>query len=846
VAARRIKTKNLPPQNNKYSANNNQSYEKPKNGAGQFMARLCLGLAILAVLIVFIEPLNAWFSDLTKGAFDFFGWGLVLLAVTILIVVLIVNRQKVAAAFTYMGQKRVNIWLGLLFLIAGIWGILGLCGAGGVVGEFITGGNVAMGILITAILLMTAFLLFFLSSIVRSAHNKQKTKTEVDMQFGLAKPDFNASFGYKQDSNQNSSKYQPQVKYQDKLSSAKYVEKPREYYTQPSLNNPKSNYLGNKEQAQARHDEEMAKKGGMIAPSSFVAPEAKFKNKEIRDVQYDLGAKDKRSAMGDYAKNNTKESQKSKVLPVKALAFGVPSEKMPKQSAKDMLNRIGNNNKLAEQDGWKLPPLDLLEWAPPQEEDRERALQQAEAITDALASYGVEAKVVQINTGPTITQFGIEPGWIRKYKEVRERDQNGNINVRREEVSKMRIKVERIKSLQDDLAMALAVRNIRIEAPIPGKSLVGVELPNKYPSSVNLRDVMETESFEKVIIKSPLALALGKGVGGESTSADLAKMPHLLIAGATGSGKSVCLNSLVCCLLVNNTPADVRFIMIDPKRVEMTSFATLPHLATPIIVDAQKALGALRWLVLEMENRYELMSKQNSRNIEIYNKKINPKDKLPYIVLVIDELADLMMVSSDEVETILCRLAQKARATGIHLVVATQRPSVDVITGLIKANFPTRISFAVTSAVDSRTILDSIGAEKLLGHGDMFYLPQDSPSPKRLQGCYVSDSETERLVYFWSRQKTGGLQMLLHDDEIEKANQSVDKNGVVLSGGGGKSEDPLMESVRALAEEHGGQISTSFLQRRLSIGYPRAARLADLFRQEQQNQREDDLFDEDM
>jgi len=310
-------------------------------------------------------------------------------------------------------------------------------------------------------------------------------------------------------------------------------------------------------------------------------------------------------------------------------------------------------------------------------------------------------------------------------------------------------------------------------------------------------------------------MALGKGAGGEAGAGDLAKMPHLLIAGATGSGKTVCLNSSICCLLMNNTPNDLRLIMIDPKRVELTPFNSIPHLAVPVIVDTDKALDVLRWLNVEMDRRYQQLAKATARNIDSYNKSRQGKDRLPYLVLVIDELADLMMAGFDEVEHILCRLAQLSRAVGIHLIVATQRPSVDVVTGLIKANFPTRISFAVTSQVDSRTILDGAGAEKLLGRGDMLYMPTEAAKPKRLQGCFVSDAETERLVYFWGSQKSDQMAAL----RIEEALSSPAMTRIREA-----PKDALLEAAKQLASEH-ENISTSFLQRRLQIGYPRAARL---------------------
>jgi S-DNA-T family DNA segregation ATPase FtsK/SpoIIIE len=464
--------------------------------------------------------------------------------------------------------------------------------------------------------------------------------------------------------------------------------------------------------------------------------------------------------------------------------------------------------------GWQLPPIDILEKPAEVALDRADIDQRARLIEEALASYGVEAKVVQVNIGPTVTQFGVEPGWDRKYKEIREKGKNGSYETKVEEVSRIRVRVDRITSLGNDLALALAASSIRFEAPVPGASVVGIEVPNTVFGSVALRSAIESTAFQKIRARSQLAIALGKGAGGEATASDLSRMPHLLIAGATGSGKTVCLNSIICCLLLHNSPDDVRFIMVDPKRVELVNFNAVPHLLAPVVVDADKAIKALRWLSQEMDNRYRQFAKAGARNIEGYNKDRSPGEALPYLVLVIDELADLMLTAFDEVEHSLCRLAQLARATGIHLVVATQRPSVDVITGLIKANFPTRISFAVTSHVDSRTILDMVGAEKLLGRGDMLYMPTEASKPKRLQGSFVSDAEIDRLVYFWGNQ--GQVEMSSVDfDEV--ANRP-------LSGQMAAPPDPLLEDAKRLAQDY-KHISTSFLQRRLRIGYPRAARL---------------------
>jgi S-DNA-T family DNA segregation ATPase FtsK/SpoIIIE len=494
------------------------------------------------------------------------------------------------------------------------------------------------------------------------------------------------------------------------------------------------------------------------------------------------------------------------------------------QVAQDVWRKYGESSKVVVIDGWKLPPIDILDKAQEVEFSESDNRIRAKVIEDALSSYGVNAKVVEINVGPTVTQFGVEPGWDVKTRRIQEKDKDGNITVREEEVSRTRVKVERISALSNNLALALSAPTIRIEAPVPGKPIVGLEVPNKIYSTVSLRGIIETNNFQKLLTKTKLAIALGKGAGGEAVADDLAKMPHILIAGATGSGKTVCLNAVICCILMCNTPYDTKLIMIDPKRVELTPFNSLPHLVAPVIVDTDKALSTMRWLNMEMDNRYKKLAAAGARNIDGYNKGKTGTDKMYYLILVIDELADLMMAGFDEVEHILCRLAQLARAVGIHLVVATQRPSVDVITGLIKANFPTRISFAVTSQVDSRTILDMVGAEKLLGRGDMLYAPTDAAKPKRLQGCYVSDPEVERLVYFWNSQKK---------QDVAPLNVSEIANAPPLTKKESQPVDPLMDTVRQLSGEH-DQLSASFLQRKLGIGYPRAAKLYDKLKEEQE------------
>lgn len=485
--------------------------------------------------------------------------------------------------------------------------------------------------------------------------------------------------------------------------------------------------------------------------------------------------------------------------------------------------------------GWELPPVDLLvetveeELRPVDNEAR------AQLIVDTLASFGVNARIVSINQGPTVTQFGIEPGWETKTRTVIARDEKGKPiydkegkpQYRSEVVSRTRVRVNRVTALASDLTLALAASTIRIEAPVPGRPVIGIEVPNHSTSLVTLRSVIESTAFQRVSARSRLALALGKGVSGEPVAADLAKMPHLLIAGATGSGKSVCINSIIGCLLMHNAPEDVRIVLIDPKRVELANFAHIPHLVfSKIITDVEDVLGTLKAVIHEMESRYRRFASIGVRNIEAYNKSPRATHKLPYWVMIVDELADLMMAAPIEVERQTCRLAQLARATGIHLVIATQRPSVDVVTGLIKANFPTRIAFAVSSQVDSRTILDGGGAEKLLGRGDMLFMPTDASKPKRLQGSFVSDAELDRVVAWWTSDRFRHLRPDALDHLIVEAGGAAGEE-VERDGG----EDPLYEAAKELALQH-TRVSTSLLQRRLHIGYPRAARLIDLLEEE--------------
>jgi S-DNA-T family DNA segregation ATPase FtsK/SpoIIIE len=456
---------------------------------------------------------------------------------------------------------------------------------------------------------------------------------------------------------------------------------------------------------------------------------------------------------------------------------------------------------------WRLPSVtDILAEAAEQELSQGEIRERVRLIEDTLASFGVPAKVVEVNQGPTVTQFGVEPGYVEK------RASNGR-------TTKAKIKVSKIANLANDLALALAASPIRIEAPVPGRSMVGIEVPNSEVALVALRTVLESDVFRS--LKGPLPIALGQDVAGTPIATDLAAMPHLLIAGATGSGKSVCVNSIIASLLCTRTPDEVQFIMIDPKMVELTAYNGIPHLRAPVVIELERVVGVLNWATREMDSRYKMFNRARARNVEAYNQMLITRGEkpLPYMVVIIDELADLMMVSADEVERSICRIAQMARATGIHLVIATQRPSVDVVTGLIKANFPARISFAVTSQVDSRVIIDSVGADKLLGQGDMLFMAPDSSKLVRLQGCFVSDKELSDLVHYWK-----GARITQEPVPPQAVVQQKMWNEIEAAEAQAAQEDDLLPKAIELVRDH-ERASISMLQRRLRIGYSRAARL---------------------
>jgi S-DNA-T family DNA segregation ATPase FtsK/SpoIIIE len=483
---------------------------------------------------------------------------------------------------------------------------------------------------------------------------------------------------------------------------------------------------------------------------------------------------------------------------------------------------------------WKMPLVeDMLTAIPSKPMTDEELRRRAEVIEQTLSSFGAPGRVVEVNQGPVITQFGVEPDYI-----------DGRAGKR------IKVKVGKISALADDLALSLAAPSIRIEAPVPGKGFVGIEVPNAEPSVVNLRSVMDTPEFQK--LSGPIKLALGQDVSGQPVLADLSAMPHLLIAGTTGSGKSVCVNGIICTMLMTHTPETLKMIMVDPKRVELTNYNGIPHLMAPVVTELERIVGVLKWVQREMDERYRSFAMAGARNIQDYNERIDRgqiKDgkRLPFLIVIVDELADLMMLAPDETERVITRLAQMARATGIHIILSTQRPSVDVVTGLIKANFPARIAFAVATGVDSRVILDGPGAEKLLGRGDMLFQSPDSPMPLRMQGVYLSDKEIQKIVDYWRDQAskagyTGGQALLTFagpglgastgprqsaesfNPRLASPKPLFEDDTVDVDGDG--VDDLFDEAVELVRDME--KASISLLQRHLRIGYTRAARLIDL------------------
>jgi DNA segregation ATPase FtsK/SpoIIIE, S-DNA-T family len=463
--------------------------------------------------------------------------------------------------------------------------------------------------------------------------------------------------------------------------------------------------------------------------------------------------------------------------------------------SKEIEHSINGVGEIAKKD-YLFPSMDLLNINSKlklKNEDKKDLIENANKLEETLSNFGVEAKVVQVTKGPSVTRFELQPS--------------------------PGVKVSKIVNLQDDIALGLAANGVRMEAPIPGKAAIGIEVPNKKQSPVFLREVLDSKEFTNT--NKNLAFALGKDITGKCIVGDLSKMPHMLIAGATGSGKSVCINSLIISLLYKYSPEQVKLLMVDPKVVELSVYNGIPHLLIPVVTDPKKAAGALNWAVNEMNKRYNLFSQMKVKNIESYNKLFDKgeiQEKLPYIVVIVDELADLMMACPNDVEDYICRLAQMARAAGMHLIIATQRPSVDVITGVIKANIPSRVSFAVSSGTDSRTILDQVGAEKLLGRGDMLYYPIGENKPVRVQGAFISEEEVENVVEFI---KQSDEDIDYSEDILNHINNEVTAESVITNEG-----DELLEEAMKIVVEY-QQASTSFIQRKLRVGFNRASRIMD-------------------
>jgi DNA segregation ATPase FtsK/SpoIIIE, S-DNA-T family len=477
-----------------------------------------------------------------------------------------------------------------------------------------------------------------------------------------------------------------------------------------------------------------------------------------------------------------------------------------------------------------LPSIEIFEGGELSAPSIREINQIAGTIEKTLTEFGIPARVISFRTGPTVTQFGVEPGFVEKA------GADG-------EVRRAKVRVSQISSLSNDLALALAAPTLRIEAPVPGQSYVGIEVPHRRSSLVRLRMVMQSPAFQKV--HSPLAVALGLDVAGQPLCADLASMPHLLIGGTTGSGKSVCITALTACLVANNSPERLRLVMIDPKMVELVRFNGLPHILGKVETELERIVSVLRWCTREMDRRYKLLEELHARHIDDYNRKAaagGEAETLPRMVILLDEMADLMMTAPDETERHLIRLAQMARAVGMHLVVATQRPSTDVVTGLIKANFPARIAFAVPSSIESRVILDTPGAESLLGRGDMLYLSPEAGSPVRLQGCFVTDREITRLIDFWKEQTAGDAEAApLPARERERKPAEKTAPGISagpqeqapwedlvkgLGEGADAAEEAELEEAARIVQQY-GRASASLLQRKMRLGYPKAARLMD-------------------
>ncbi len=530
------------------------------------------------------------------------------------------------------------------------------------------------------------------------------------------------------------------------------------------------------------------------------AKDATEKEKRLIDTYYDDDGIKKEKEFSDIIEGNALNNTEAEIEPeeIKMEEAESVKPKAQKRNLKPMPEVSSDLGFLPEND-YVFPPISLLKKNTRQNAKNISEIENtANRLVEVLRSFGVETRMLDVSQGPTVTRYELQPS--------------------------AGVKISKITNLADDIALNLAAAGVRIEAPIPNKAAVGIEVPNKQTCLVGVRDIIETEEFKNA--KSKLTIALGKDIGGNVVLGDIAKMPHGLIAGSTGSGKSVCINSIIMSILYKSTPDEVKFLLIDPKVVELGIYNGIPHLLVPVVTDPRKASGALSWAVNEMERRYKIFADNNVRDLSSYNVLAEHEedlDKMPQIVIIIDELADLMMTAPNEVEDSICRIAQKARAAGMHLIIATQRPSVNVVTGLIKANVPSRIAFAVSSQVDSRTILDMAGAEKLLGRGDMLFSPIGSSKPIRVQGCFVSDKEIEAVIDFIKEKHENEYDDFVME-EIERQAAKEKNSGAAIDSDG--DEDPMFQAAIDVVVD-AGQASTSLLQRKLKLGYARAARIMD-------------------
>lgn len=577
--------------------------------------------------------------------------------------------------------------------------------------------------------------------------------------------------------------------FKEKASKVKFVDKKYE----------KDDYINLKKKDGASEGNKDSKKDDTSEDNNKIKILDFMKNSSLSDIEDNKKEKD--NQLKDNIKINQfkPESKMPRDLSldntiIEQRGFNSENTKDEESIDKEISNNIASKGS-AVGASYVAPNADLLNLNNNNEldkDDKKALLANAAKLEETLMSFGVEAKILQVTKGPSVTRFELQP--------------------------KAGIKVSKIVNLADDIALGLAAKGVRIEAPIPGKSAIGIEVPNKEQTPVFFREIVESKEF--LDNKFKVACALGKDITGKAVVTDLSKMPHVLIAGATGSGKSVCINTLIVSILYKYSPDEVKLLMVDPKVVELNVYNGIPHLLIPVVTDPKKAAAALNWAVNEMTRRYKLFADNGVRNIESYNALYNKgevPEKLPYIVIIVDELADLMMACPHDVEDYICRLAQMARAAGMHLVIATQRPSVDVITGVIKANIPSRISFAVSSQIDSRTILDSAGAEKLLGRGDMLFYPVGESKPQRVQGAFISEEEVEHVVSFIKESQRDAQ---YEEDILEHINSAT----IASEGNGDGDRDELLDEAIEIVVES-GQASASYLQRRLRIGFNRAARI---------------------